>query len=149
MRENVKKMYDFLLERSFRENRSDKIIDITDLVEGKSEYETQVIRLREMLKNEGTLIYEEDVFGFNRTVKNLPKYNCKDGKKSRTDSTGNITVNFKGAIEKGFDSIIDFCNEKLNTELAESSVNYYNTLIEMLTIVLDFYLGFIIFRNCI
>lgn len=138
MRENVKKMYDFLLERSFRERRSDKIIDITELVEGKSEYETQVIRLREMLKNEGTLIYEEDVFGFNRTIKNLPKYNCKDGKKSRTDSTGNITVNFKGAIEKGFDSIIDFCKEKLNTELAESSVNYYNTVIEMLTIVLDF-----------
>ena len=111
MRENVKKMYDLLLDRSFREKRSDKVIDITELVEGKNEYETQVIRLREMLKNEGTLIYDGDIFGFNRTIKNLPKYECKDGRCSRTDSTGNITVNFKGAIEKGFDSIIAFCKE--------------------------------------
>lgn len=138
MRENVKIMYDFLLDRNFREKRSKEVIDITELVEGKSEYETQAIRLSEMLKNEGTLIYEGDIFGFNRTLKSLPVYNCKDGRESRTDSTGNITVNFKSAMEKGFDSIIGFCKEKLGTGISGSQESFYNTVINMLESVLSF-----------
>ena len=138
MRENVKKMYDFLLDRSFREKRSDEIIDITDLVENKNEYEAQAIRLSKMLEKEGTLIFDDDIFGFNRTIKKLPLYDCKDGKKSRTDATGNITVNFKGAIERGFDSIIAECKEKLNKELDDNQVIFYNTVINMLESTLAF-----------
>ena len=101
MTDLVKEKLDFLLDRSFRNDRDDTILDITDRVEGLDSMATEAMRVCSMLEWEQPLFYGEDWFGFNRTRRHLPVYATSDGRKSPTGGTGNTTLHFRRVMDEG------------------------------------------------
>ena len=123
-------MLAFLKKREYRNNRDTRQIDLTEELKQKNEYDAVTLRVRTALENEKPVIYEDDIYGFNRSQRYLPKYVTVNG------CIGNVTPNYGAVIKRGFRSIISEVEEKLLNAEGEQK-EFYTAVKEQLELVMD------------
>ena len=110
---------DFLNKREFRKSRKNLDLNVTDKIGGETDLRIiEAIKFETMMEAEDVMIYPDDIFGFNRTQISYPHSDDESGTQLPliNDSyNGNLTLNYASVIGRGFDSIIDFCDERLET----------------------------------
>ena len=105
MTEHVKQIKQFLLDRSYRKMRSGKQPDLTQLLRWKNDYEISRLYLEGMLQSEEPVIYENDIFGFNRSVASDGLCDV-DGVCLYPRRPGNVTPNYNLLIDRGLDDTL-------------------------------------------
>ena len=101
-----------------------------------SPFEVDAYMLSFMLEKETPHLIEDDIFGFNRTVKKVPFAEC-DGRKLRSGNTGNVTPNYGGALTCGMDAVCDRIKEKM-VECDESRLPFYRSALSCIESSLAF-----------
>lgn len=124
MTEKVDSYLRFLRKKEYRKNRINTDIDITEKAKSSVKGMRDTIVLETMLDGEEPIIFDGDIFGFNRYQKDLPYYYDTDGKKI-SNGPGNITPNYARVITGGFDSVLAEIGsfKKQNTD-KESAIFY-------------------------
>ena len=104
--------------------------------EGYDELLLNTDLLEYMLKCETPLLYENDSFGFNRTIIETPVGFI--GKSRFGCDAGNITPNYEYVLSNGFDSILQRINNKLDTCNDEKKAKLYRAMIKSIELCLEF-----------
>ena len=125
MTERVKKHYELLKSKKYRSVRHELDMNVGDAVDGMSLLESDAYMLKFMLDREEPHLIEDDIFGFNRTVKSTP-FAEYDGKRLRSGGTGNVTINYGRVLENGMDDICRRIKEKM-TDCDESKLDFYKS----------------------
>lgn len=136
MTEITKKHYDLLKSKEYRSARHEPDLNVTDAVEGMSAFEKESYCLHFMLSSETPYLIEDDIFGFNRTVKGYP-YVMLDGQKKRSPRAGNVTPHYGKALSCGMDEICRRIKEKMAT-CEESQLAFYGSALSCVESSLDF-----------
>lgn len=111
-------------------------MNVGSAVDGMSLFESDAYMLNFMLEKEEPLLIEDDIFGFNRTVKHVP-FAEYDGKWLRSGGTGNVTVNYARVLESGMDDICRRIKEKM-TDCDESKLPFYKSALSCVESALAF-----------
>lgn len=124
MTEQVQNFLNFHLDRGYRKLRKEVEYE---KVQG-DEYELVSLMLEQFLNAETPLIYQNDIFGFNRTVKNI----CGSG-----TSMSNFTPDYAWALDNGFDKIVEELNSKLNNP-NELHKSFYHGALHTINLIFNF-----------
>lgn len=136
MTDHVRQMKDFLLDRSYRQRRRTSVPDLRQAVTGKNEYQIAQLYLAGMLEYEEPVIYEHDIFGFNRSFTGNAECDV-DGVCAYPGRPGNITVNYNLLIDRGLLAVRDDIRGRMAGASGES-LDFYTSLDGMLTSTMDF-----------
>ena len=108
MTPKVKKMLEFLRAREYRAQRACGHLDVANACQGLDGDEQSLVLLKEALKRETLVLYEGDIFAFNKSRSGL----VLNGKPlPNVFRMNNITVNYDRVISQGFDSILEDIEE--------------------------------------
>ncbi len=123
MNSNVRVVYERLLQREHHKYRTDKIVDISDLIDNKELPLPLRIsrRLLRMVENETPIVFLEDRIGFMRTIKKVPDpLSPSEFKKLSKDYllfdggiVGNISSDYEYTLNNGFDFRLKEVEEQL------------------------------------
>ena len=138
MTEKTKKMLDFLRSKEYRAQREDLTIDITDMCKGLDYDKIQPIILREALSHEKYTIYDNDLFGFNKSYKGYP---VNQNPKVRSWQPNNITVNYGKIIKEGFDKTLEKIS-CLKKDANSDQLEFYGIIEEEIGYIYDFCNGY-------
>jgi formate C-acetyltransferase len=109
-------------------------VDVSHLCLGLDEYDESLILLREALSNEALVLYDGDIFAFN---KSRSGYYVNTNPNRRSYRANNITVNFGRVIDSGFDKIAeDIYLRKASAN--EEQKRYYTILLDIIGCICDF-----------
>lgn len=135
MTERIKKKLEFLKAAEYKKlRRLPEDEDITFSDEVSEEY-VHTYLLKYMMENERPILFEDDRFGFNRTISKIPS-----GHKGDTiykNSVGNITINYPYTLSVGMDTILERVNAKLE-ECDESQRELYEAMRDSIRACLAF-----------
>jgi formate C-acetyltransferase len=137
MTDKVSRMLEFLLKREFRKARNEVEMDVSSTALGKGRYEKEFLLYETLLNNEKPCIYEDDIYGFNRTVSNYASYKLSETETSPIWCGGNITVDYEYAISNGFLYILDYAKKK-KLEAAGESICFNESVIKYIQSTIDF-----------
>ncbi len=118
MTDRVKKYLDFFLAREYRNSRIDNgDFDLSEKIKIEPYLMRDTVVMEEMLRTETPVFYEGDIFGFNRSQKNIAYYLHQNGNRV-TATYGNNTPNYARVIGEGFDIVLEKIAEyeKINTK---------------------------------
>ncbi len=136
MTDQVKKSLAALRAQEYKKRRIEiEDYDMTEQVRELHPHMRRPAMLRDILGRENPFFLEGDIFGFNRTIKKIPFYYEKNGRK-RQNSTGNITPNYGRVIQSGFDAVLTFMDER-QEKLDEERAVFYNAMREYIAAVYD------------
>lgn len=136
MTEKVKLALRVLREQAYKSKRiTIENYDLTEQVIGLPHRMRRPAMLTDMLSRETPNFLEGDIYGFNRTVKNIPFYTDKRGKLIRA-SKGNYTINYDRLISGGFDAALAFMDER-SEKLDEDRLVFYAAMREYIAAVYD------------
>lgn len=123
MNKNVEKVYQRLLSRDYYQYRSDKEVDISDLIENSDLSLPRRVshRLLRMVENEEPIVFLEDKIGFMRTIKKVPDALNKKEKEELSKEyllfdggiVCNISSDYEYTLSVGFDQRLKEINEGL------------------------------------
>ena len=135
MTERIQKKLAFLRSGEYKKQR--RALDRAEFVfpEGTSELYVITFLHKYMMESERPLLYEDDRFGFNRTVNATPW--AFIGERKYRIAEGNITVNYPYVLRVGMDKILERVEEKL-TECSEEKRELYEAMKSSITVCLDF-----------
>ena len=136
MTDRVRKHYEILKSKEYRKVRRAPNMNVGHAVDGMNKFESDVYFLNYMLSLETPHLIEDDIFGFNRTVKGYP-YSEIDGKKLRSGGTGNVTPNYGKALNSGMEDICRRIREKM-TECTEEQMAFYKSALACVEVALSF-----------
>lgn len=136
MTERVRKHYEILKSKEYRKVRRAPNMNVGHAVDEMNKFELDVYFLNYMLSLETPHLIEDDIFGFNRTVKGYP-YSEIDGKKLRSGGTGNVTPNYGKALNSGMEDICRRIREKM-TDCTEKQQEFYKSALSCVEIALSF-----------
>ena len=136
MTEIVKKHYALLKSKEYRRIRRDIDMNLGRAAFEMSPFEVDAYMLGFMLEKETPHLIEDDIFGFNRTVKKVPFAEC-DGKKLRSGNTGNMTPNYGRALSLGMVAICERIREKM-TECNSERLPFYKSALSCIESSLAF-----------
>lgn len=107
MTDKVRRALAVLREGEYKKNRIDNgVFDVTDRVNAHGTEYRLFHMLSAMLEQEQPYMLGEDIFGFNRRLKNTPTYiDPCTGKRTR-NGKGNLTPNYARIISHGFDAVL-------------------------------------------
>lgn len=135
MTDKIKQKLAFLHKAEYKKLR--KIPPQEEIVfsQGTSEIQINTDLLKYMLDNETPVLFEDDIWGFNRTL-------CKNtvgkmGNKRYTNGMGNITINYPYVLDKGMDEILVQIRTKLAT-CPQEKREWYTALEKSVTASLAF-----------
>ncbi len=124
MTEHVKQMLDHLKAREYRKDRfNNEGYDLTEQVKGVPEMLKQTVMLEDMLSIEQPVIFDGDIFGFNRHNIYCPKYTNERGFVV-TSLTGNVTPNYARAFERGLDEMLEDVKAREKDATGEKALFY-------------------------
>ena len=127
MTPKVQKMLEFLKAKEYREKRAKGKVDVSHLCLGLDEYDESLILLREALSSEALVLYDGDIFAFN---KSRSGYYVNANPNRRSYRANNITVNFGRVIDSGFDKIAEDIY-LLKASANEEQKRYYTILLDI------------------
>lgn len=138
MTERVKRMRKLLLQREYRRQRSDERLDFSGDVKDKTEYGVFLTYLEKTLENEKPVIYEDDIFGFNRSHAKdaLCKAEGKDLFPMRIRC--NITPDYTLLMEQGFEKVLEELQRKLAVADEPAKQVFYQTAARSLELGMAF-----------
>lgn len=102
--------------------------------EGTSEIYVNTVLHKYMIESECPVLFEDDRFGFNRTVAKTPI--ARVGEKMCGSGVGNITINYPYVLSVGMDRLL----ERVRTKLADCSADkreLYESMESSLTVCLE------------
>lgn len=136
MTENVKIALAALRAQEYKKERI--VIEDYNLTEQVKHLEDRMRRpamLKDMFSREIPHFLEGDIFGFNRTGKNIPYY--LDAKNRRQQNVGgNITINYGRVISSGFDASLALM-DALQPKIDETRTVFYDAMREYIAAVYD------------
>lgn len=112
MTEHVQQMLSLMRSREYRSQRCNDEWDITNRLAGKDAYESSTEYLRAFLERECPVIYDGDIFGFNRHMAKYPTAFTDDGNKFYIRFS-NVIPNYMLLINRGIDSVLTQIEEAL------------------------------------
>ena len=136
MTDRVRKHHELLKSKKYRELRRDIDIDVYEAVKDMDDFSADAYMLKRMLDTEEPLLFEDDILGFNRTVTRCPVA-MKDGKNTRPGGTGNITINYKFALENGLEEIQKRAFEKMRG-CEDGKLAFYKSACDCLDVAMAF-----------
>ncbi len=111
MTERVRKKLAFLKSAEYKKLRRLPEREEITFPEGTSEIYINTFLLKYMMENERPVLFEDDRFGFNRSLsKNIIGYM---GEQSFKGGIGNITINYPYVLDVGMDRLLERIDEKL------------------------------------
>lgn len=123
MTDKIKRMLCNLKSREYRNQRiKGKNIVLDDCFE----LQNQVRIFKELSKIEKPILFDDDIFGFNRYT------DCPTPHRA-----GNITPNYARIINSGFDKVICDIKHSMNKTNEKKKTDYAKSMIDMLNICLD------------
>ena len=111
MTERIEKKLKLLKSDAYKQHRREIENPVVDFPEGTSDVYVHQYLLRYMLAEEKPILFEEDIFGFNRSLSKCPEGRC--GERWFKGSTGNITPDYAYVFSSGMDVIADRIKKKL------------------------------------
>ncbi|MBO5744958.1 MAG: pyruvate formate-lyase [Clostridia bacterium] len=135
MTDKIKQKLEFLKKGDYKKLRRPLNQKTICWDEGANEMDMQTYLLKHMLKNEEPLLYDDDIFGFNRSVYETPVGYIKD--KCYALATGNITPNYEYALNVGMDSILERIQSKLSNCSDEKTQKFYLSMSESISDCLE------------
>lgn len=136
MTENIKNKLDFLKcgkYKSFRHRLEEPYVK---LPEGASEFELKTALLKHMLESEKPQLFENDIFGFNRTISQTPVGYI--GEESFHLDPGNVTPDYEYVLGHGMDALLDRINNKLEKSEDSGKTEVYLAFKQCIEICLAF-----------
>lgn len=127
MTEQVKKMKAFILDRFYRQKRRDDRPDLVPLIIDRNRYDAFYQFLQGMLHFEEPVIYENDIFGFNRSFTGYGNRTL-DGVCLHPFRPNNMTPNYSLLMDRGFDSVITEIESRLANSNGKQAQFYESTL---------------------
>ena len=136
MTENIQKKLAFLKEGEYKKLRRPLAIKTIAWEEGANEMDMQTALLKHMLQSEEPLLYENDIWGFNRTINETPEGFI--GKKGYGLAIGNVTPNYEYALDVGMDAIQERIRCKMEVCTDSGKKIFYKAMYESISACLEF-----------
>lgn len=134
MTERIHKKLTFLRNGEYKKQRHRLDREEFLFPKGTSELFVSTFLHKSMIENECPLLFDDDRFGFNRTIEKTPWAFIGETKYRIAD--GNITINYPYALRVGMDGIL----ERIETKLAECSADkreLYESMKSSIVVCLD------------
>ncbi len=136
MTDRIKKKLAFLRAGEYKKQRVPLDKEAITFEEGTNEKQIWTSLLVHMLNAERPMLYEDDHFGFNRTVNDTPTGIM--GEKEYHHSSGNITPNYAYVLSVGMDAVAERIRAKLYSATDPEASALYRAMYEAVTACLDF-----------
>lgn len=136
MTDRIKKKLAFLRDGSYKNDRVSLDVETITFEEGTDDKHIWTELLVHMLGSERPMLYEDDRFGFNRTVKDTPIGIMGD--KQYHNSSGNITPNYAYVLSVGMDAVAARIRAKLDTATDPERIALYRSMQRAVDACLDF-----------
>ncbi len=128
MTEGIRKKLAYLKSGVYKAQRQKIEKPLIVFPEGTSEIYIHQHLLRYMLDAEKPVLFEDDIFGFNRYIENTPEGVC--GSKQFKNSTGNITPDYPYILSTGMDAILAHIKSRLAECKNESKRELYEAMLD-------------------
>jgi len=135
MTERIQKKLAFLRSGEYKNQRHGLDRAEFSFPEGTSEIYVNTFLHKYMLDKECPVLFEDDRFGFNRTVIKTPV--AFVGEKKYNVGEGNITVNYPYVLEVGMDTLLERVEAKL-AQCPEDKRELYEAMKSSISVCLDF-----------
>ena len=136
MTKNIEKKLHFLRWGEYKKNRKPLKEERVIFSEGTSDMLIHQRLLEYMLDNETPFLYENDIFGFNRSISNVPV--GVKGEKTHGYHAGNITVNYPYILANGMDKYVERIKEKIAVCTEPSKRDFYEAALGSVEAALAF-----------
>ena len=131
MTERVRKMLDFMLDRSYRKVRQEYEIDINETYKTNNLSDLIIESLIIAADKEKPLIYDGDIFGFNRYARCRLKFERTGEDKTNSNSNnGNFTLDYDAFLSEGLDGI----RARIESKKSRNDVPFYDGLLRVLDV---------------
>jgi len=137
MTERIATLLKILKAGDYKKQRSAEVVDISDIIKGKSLFMKDVLRLRATLENETPYLFTQDRMGFTRSRMELATYTDENGEKPSQWGEGNIVPDYETMLQKGMDVLRDDVAAKL-TACESWQQDYYESALVAVDAVLSF-----------
>lgn len=141
MTERIEKLLNTLRSGEYKKTRTDIEIDISRKVEGVGEYEFNILRLTESLKEEAPQIFEGDRFGFNRYHSKIYPVVIRNEKGEELPyhcwANGNMSPDVASVMKRGMGAILKEAKEKLASAEGETA-DFFSAVVMAIESVLNF-----------
>ncbi len=126
MTERIQKKLDFLKDGKYKQQR--RMPDRQEIVfpKGTDEFAINTALLEYMTENETPVLFENDRFGFNRSIAKIPVGIL--GERKFASNIGNITINYPYVLENGMDTILKRIQQKQQTCTDANKNNLYHAM---------------------
>lgn len=128
MTESIQKKLEYLKKGDYKKQRRTLDTPVVIFPEGTSDEYVHQYLFRYMLEAETPVLFEDDIFGFNRSISACPEGRC--GEKIFCGSTGNITPAYDYAVASGMDAIAEQIKDKLAVCRDEQKKALYGAMLD-------------------
>ena len=128
MTENIEKKRAYLKSGTYKNNRRKLKNPCIVFPEGTSELYINRYLLKYMLTSEKPILFEDDIFGFNRSIEATPEGVC--GNRVFKNSIGNTTPDYAYFLETGMDSVAVRIQNKLKDCHEPKKIALYEAMLE-------------------
>ncbi len=135
MTERIQKKLSFLKAGEYKKQRRLPEWDTIDYPAETSDIFIHTDLLKTMIESEQPVLFEDDRFGFNRTLTKTPIGIV--GEKRHTVACGNITINYPYVLSVGMDTLLSRINDKL-AACEEEKRAFYEAMRDSITVCLTF-----------
>ena len=137
MTERITKRLALLKDGGYKSRRTDRIVDVTELVAGKSPLMRNALTFKATLENEKPYVLEDDRIGFQRYQKKSATWRDENGEFVVQPTPGNNTPDYPAMLNNGMDCVRDRVIKKLEN-CPEEQKEYYESVLLTLNAALDF-----------
>lgn len=113
MTENIRKKLEHLTRGEYKKQRREIDNPFITFPEGTSDVYAHRYLFKTMLEAEKPVLFEDDIFGFNRSLSQCPEGICGD--RLFKCSIGNVTPDYADVLSVGMDVVADRIQEKLQS----------------------------------
>jgi len=131
MTERIAKRLKELKEGSYKSRRTCEIVDVTEIVAGKSDLMKNALTFKATLEHEDPGILENDRMGFLRYRKQSATWRDSDGNFEIQPTPGNNTPDYEFMLNNGMDCVRDTVLEKLKSCTDEQKDFYESALVTL------------------
>ncbi len=128
MTESIQRKLAYLKKEDYKKQRRDIDTPFTSFPEGTSDVYIHKLLFRNMLEAETPVLFEDDIFGFNRSIRKAPEGVC--GERRFFGSIGNITPDYAYIFATGMDAIADRIKEKLESCTDAQKTELYDAMLD-------------------
>jgi len=131
MTDRIKKRLQELKDGSYKSRRTSKIVDVTDIVAGKSDLMKNALTFKATLENEKPGVLDHDRMGFLRYQKQSATWRDADGNFVIQPTPGNNTPDYEFMLNNGMDCVYDTVIQKRKNCADEQKEFYEAALVTL------------------